>query len=254
MVTLPKISVITVVYNRIHDIRFTLESVVSQQYSNLEYIVIDGGSADGTKDILKSYASKIDILISEQDEGIYDAMNKGLSKSTGEYVIFINGGDQFYNLTVLYDIFKEIGDTLPDIIYGECLVIDRQRQPMALRSVYYDRPLPYEANADTFRYGTTISHQSFMVRKKLAPKYDLRYRYSSDVDWMLRCMELAKDSKKTSFIISSFVYGDSSKESFEKSQWERFLIFGRHYGWLKTLYYHVVIAMRAARIKLLNSR
>ncbi len=241
MLSLPKISVITVVFNRVKDIEYTIESVAYQQYSSIEYIVVDGNSTDGTQDILNKYASKIDILISEPDEGIYDAMNKGLNNATGDYVLFMNGGDQFYNHTVLYDIFLQVGDRHPDIIYGECQVIDRQRQPMALRSDFYRRALPAKAIPEAYRYGTSISHQSFLARRPIVPKYDLRYQYSSDIDWMLTCMENASESMKVDVVISSFVYGDSSKEHVEKSQWERFLIFGKHYGWLQAIYYHVVI-------------
>lgn len=251
MKSLPKISIITIVFNRVYDIEYTLESVVYQQYSNIEYIVIDGNSSDGTQNILAKYASKIDILISEPDKGIYDAMNKGLSHATGDYVLFMNGGDQFYNHTVLYDIFLQIRDIehYPDIIYGECQVIDKQRQPMALRSSFYRRALPVKAIPEAYRYGTSISHQSFLVRKAIIPKYDLRYRYSSDIDWMLKCMGNAAESMKVDVVISSFVYGDSSKEHIEKSQWERFLIFGRHYGWINTFYYHIVIVAKAVKNK-----
>jgi hypothetical protein len=245
--SLPKISIITIVYNRVQDIEYTLESVVYQQYSNIEYIVIDGNSSDGTQHILAKYATKIDILISEPDKGIYDAMNKGLTHATGDYVLFMNGGDQFYNHTVLYDIFLQVGDIeeVPDIIYGECQVIDRQRQPMALRSSFYRRALPAKATPDAYKYGTSISHQSFMAKRAIVPLYDLRYTYSSDIDWMLKCMEKSSESSKVNVIISSFVYGDSSVEHIEKSQWERFLIFGRHYGWFRACFYHLVIAAKA---------
>ena len=102
-----KISVITVCYNDRERIEKTILSVLSQSYGNLEYIVIDGGSTDGTVDIIKKYANRIAYFVSESDEGIYDAMNKGLRKAVGEWVCFLNAGDLFVSESVLNTIFDE---------------------------------------------------------------------------------------------------------------------------------------------------
>ncbi len=91
-----KFSIITIVYNRVNDIEFTLKSITEQTYPNIEYIVIDGKSNDGTTSIIEKYRDKIHCYISEEDQGIYDAMNKGLRNSTGDYVLFINGGDSLH--------------------------------------------------------------------------------------------------------------------------------------------------------------
>lgn len=101
-----KISIITVVYNDSFNIERTLLSVINQTFESKEYIVIDGGSTDGTLSILQNYKDKIDILVSEPDKGIYDAMNKGIKKATGEWIIFMNSGDIFYNQAVLSNIFN----------------------------------------------------------------------------------------------------------------------------------------------------
>jgi glycosyltransferase involved in cell wall biosynthesis len=92
----PVLSVITIVYNNARDIDRTLLSVLNQIYDGIEYIVVDGASNDGTLEIIKRYESRIAKLISEKDKGIYDAMNKGLALATGDYVIFMNSGDEFY--------------------------------------------------------------------------------------------------------------------------------------------------------------
>ena len=93
----PKLTVITIVYNNVHDIERTVLSVLNQSYTNIEYLLIDGASNDGTLEILKQYEGRIGKLVSERDKGIYDAMNKGLSLATGDYVLFMNSGDEIYS-------------------------------------------------------------------------------------------------------------------------------------------------------------
>ena len=92
--TSPKISIITIVYNNVRDIEHTILSVLNQTYDNIEYIIIDGASTDGTLDVINKYRGSIDVIVSEKDKGIYDAMNKGLSKATGDYVLFLG----YYNI------------------------------------------------------------------------------------------------------------------------------------------------------------
>ena len=111
----PLISVVTVSYNAVTTIEKTILSVINQNYSNIEYIVIDGGSIDGTVDIIKKYADKITYWVSEPDKGIYDAMNKGIIVATGEWINFMNTGDTFYNENVFSEIF-ELNSYTEDVI------------------------------------------------------------------------------------------------------------------------------------------
>ena len=97
----PKISIITVSFNAVKVIEETIVSVINQTYTNVEYIIIDGGSTDGTVDIIKEYADKISYWVSESDKGIYDAMNKGGIKALGDFLYFLNAGDSFYNKSSL---------------------------------------------------------------------------------------------------------------------------------------------------------
>ncbi|MDD6001602.1 MAG: glycosyltransferase family 2 protein [Bacteroidales bacterium] len=115
-----KISVITVCFNSLEMLKKTMQSVDSQTYTNYEYIVIDGNSTDGTLDFLKNYEGKLTKYVSESDQGIYDAMNKGVKMSSGDYVIFLNAGDLFADATTLEKIFKDkIYDS--DVIYGDVI-------------------------------------------------------------------------------------------------------------------------------------
>ena len=118
----PKISIITVVYNGRQYIEDTILSVINQQYSNFEYIIVDGNSNDGTQEVIKKYDSKIDYWVSENDSGIYDAMNKGIEIASGDWVIFMNCGDTFYNDQILEDVFTKKLDTDVKLLYGGCKV------------------------------------------------------------------------------------------------------------------------------------
>ena len=115
----PKISVVTVCYNAVNDIEKTILSVINQTYPNIEYLIIDGGSKDGTMDIVNKYKDKIDVIVSEPDKGIYDAMNKGIDRATGDWINFMNAGDMFWEKDSILKVFAASGvDDSLDVIYG----------------------------------------------------------------------------------------------------------------------------------------
>ncbi|WP_346316642.1 glycosyltransferase family 2 protein [Chitinophaga sp. YIM B06452] len=118
------ISVITVVYNDVSNIEATIQNVLMQDYAGIEYIVIDGGSTDGTVDVIRRYSGKIRYWVSEKDRGIYDAMNKGIKEVSGEYAIFMNSGDKFFNPAVISSIFNKdiIWANKPAVIYGNTCI------------------------------------------------------------------------------------------------------------------------------------
>lgn len=120
-----KISVVTVCFNAVKELEETMLSVLGQDYADVDYIVIDGGSTDGTVDIIRKYADRLAYWVSEPDKGIYDAMNKGIAAATGDYINFMNAGDKFANPSVLNEVAKFLGAKRPDILYGDVLIKER---------------------------------------------------------------------------------------------------------------------------------
>ncbi|MEI3801754.1 MULTISPECIES: glycosyltransferase family 2 protein [unclassified Chitinophaga] len=173
------ITVITVVYNDCTHIEETIKSIVNQTYKEIEFIIIDGASVDGTVDIIKKYERSIDYWVSEKDKGIYDAMNKGIAVATGAYTIFMNSGDTFYNEHVLADIFNqpEIQQELPDIIYGDTYI--RHRPYLVLKKA---DQVPVSDNAMPF------CHQSVFIITSHLKKYhfNLSYRIIGDRELITR--------------------------------------------------------------------
>src|SRR3989344_1701590 len=148
----PKIRIITVVYNAKSLIERTIKSVLSQTYTNIEYIIIDGGSSDGTLEIAEKYQHDIAVILSGKDNGIYDAMNKGLSTATGDFVLFLNAGDELYSTEIISKILS-LGDA--DVYYGNTAVVNEKGV------VIGDRRLspPEELNWRSLKFGMCVSHQ-----------------------------------------------------------------------------------------------
>ena len=120
--TLPVVSIITIVYNGAETIEKTIKSVAALTYPHVEYIVVDGGSKDGTVDLIQKYPSHIARWISEPDKGLYDAMNKGIDLATGQYLWFINSGDEAASPDILNQMFAQCADA--DVYYGNTMLID----------------------------------------------------------------------------------------------------------------------------------
>lgn len=132
----PKITVVTVCFNAVNEIEKTILSVINQTYDNIEYIVIDGGSKDGTVDIIKKYSNYLTYWVSEPDKGIYDAMNKGIAAASGDYINFMNAGDTFVSNTTV-DETRAIIEHDTDIIYGDYYILNRKKSPDPI----YKKPL-----------------------------------------------------------------------------------------------------------------
>jgi len=244
----PKLSVITIVYNNVRDIERTMLSVLEQTYTNIEYIIVDGLSNDGTLEVINKYQDRIGKFISERDKGIYDAMNKGLAIATGDYVIFMNSGDEFYAPDTVATVFASADDA--DIYYGETEMIDDNGQSLGQRR----HQAPAAFTWRSFRYGMSISHQAIYIRRSLTEPYDNRYQLSADIDWIIRAAKKAKKIVNVNGYVAKYLVGGMSKKKHRQSLQERFDIMKRYYGLGPTVFNHFVIAFNLGWYWLKNKR
>ncbi len=163
--TTPLISVITVVFNGAPQIRSTIESVLQQKRGDIEYIVVDGGSTDGTCDILKSFSSQLDYWVSEPDDGIYDAMNKAIDLAHGQFIYHLNIGDRLFRIPGLFD------ETVPQDVICIAGVVQTSANGLHMPSAGL-----------RLRFHNTLHHQGCFYRKTTLLRYDLRYKVFSDFD------------------------------------------------------------------------
>lgn len=232
----PKLSVITIVYNNVKDIERTMLSVLHQTYPNIEYIIVDGASKDGTAGVIDKYKSRLAKFISEPDNGIYDAMNKGLALATGDYVLFMNSGDEIYAPETVTEVFETAASA--DIYYGETEMYNEQWESLGQRR----HCAPEIFNWKSFRYGMSVSHQAIYVKRSLAQPFDLRYKYSSDIDWIIKAAKNASSIVNTHMYVAKYLVGGISKKKHFASLRERFRIFSKYYGLIPNLINHLFIA------------
>ncbi len=237
----PLFSVITVTYNAGKNLETTLQSVCEQHDARIEYIVVDGGSTDGTLKIIERYSSFIARWISEPDQGLYDAMNKGIKLATGDYVWFLNAGDTIRNTEVVRQM-SEIAERedFPDILYGETDLVDVQGNFIAERRL----KAPERLNWKSFRMGMLVCHQAFIVKRERAPLYDLTYRLSGDFDWCIRCMKTAGRIVNTHLRLVNYLYEGLTTRNRKASLKERYRIMVKYYGWLPVTSLHIWFAIR----------
>ena len=179
-----KLSIITINYNNRDGLRKTIESVVNQTWQEFEYIIIDGGSTDGSVEVIKEYADRIDYWVSEPDKGIYDAMNKGIDQAKGEYCLFMNSADTIYEKTTLEKVNAELDGT--DIISGKTIT--------DTRTVLTPPPIINFS----FLYQSMINHQSMFICSAIMKKhkYDTSYKIVSDWKFLIECLVLNNGTYK----------------------------------------------------------
>ncbi len=238
----PIFSIITVTYNAAQWLERTVLSILSQSYPHIEYIIVDGGSTDGTVDIIKQYESGLAYWVSEPDNGLYDAMNKGLRKATGEYVWFINAGDTLFSMDTIQQMAAIIQKkkVLPDVIYGETAITDKSGKQVAMRRLKAPEKLTWKS----FRMGMLVCHQSFIARRAIAPEYDLQYRFSADYAWCIDCLKKSRRITNTRMTLANFLEAGMSEANRKASLQERYQIMCLHYGKVTTALLHGWFAIR----------
>ena len=259
----PKFTIITVTYNAEHTLERTLLSVASQTYPNIEHLIVDGVSGDGTLTLIQEYAESNSVcahpheiqFIREPDKGLYDAMNKGIENAHGDYLVFLNAGDKFHSHDTIEQVvngisstYKDVDDSKgwPAVIYGETDLVDNDGVFLRHRRLQAPKRLHWRK----FLNGMLVCHQSFYVRTDLAFKhlYNLRYRFSADFDWCIRIMQDAQKQglalHNTKTILTDYLSEGMTTKNMRKSLLERLRIMCRHYGFLVTMRQHLWFVMR----------
>ena len=235
-----KISVITICYNAEKELHATFESVRKQDQACFEYVVIDGASNDASQTLFSESEDIIDLLISEPDEGIYDAMNKGMANSKGDYFWFMNAGDTFYSSDTIRLVHQKLAQGNLRGIYGDAMLVDANYRELGLRR----GSAPSTLQTGSLKFGMDVCHQAFVVHRDCAPEYDLQYKIAADIDWMIKILKSCGPFHKHDIIYCNFLEGGFSSEVFRKSWKERFRVLTKHYGLFPNLMNHLYISMR----------
>ena len=256
-----KITVITITYNAAQVVERTLRSVLHQGYEDVEHLIIDGASTDGTLALAEAYKRESDesgrghkvIIKSEPDEGIYDAMNKGLTQASGDYVVFMNAGDFFPNDDTLEQIahrchLNELpSDSLPAVLYGNTDIVDGEGRYLHPRRLQPPAKLTWRS----FRKGMLVCHQAFYARTDLAKnvQYDTQYRYSADVDWCIRVMKeadrMALPLYNIGMVVANYTQEGETTRHHRESLRERYRVMASHYGQVTTFLMHCWFIIRS---------
>ena len=237
----PKFSIITVTYNAAQVLEDTIQSVITQTYKGVEYIIIDGGSKDGTLDIINRYKTHIHTVISEPDKGLYDAMNKGIRVATGDYICFLNAGDALHeDDTLLLMVHSITGEVLPDVLYGETQLVDEEGHFVRMRRLSAPEQLTWKS----FQKGMLVCHQAFFARRELVEPYDLHYRFSADFDWCIRIMKKSHNLHNTHLTLIDYLNEGMTTRNHKASLKERFHIMCKHYGYVSTVLHHIGFVFR----------
>lgn len=252
-----KFTIVTCTYNAEAVLQRTLDSVMKQTYCNIEHLIIDGVSKDKTLTMVKAYQHKNDVgesaheilVFSEPDKGLYDAMNKGIDRATGDYLIFLNAGDVFPSEDTLEFVEGCVGEgeELPGVLYGDTDIVNMDGHFLRHRRLTPPKRLSWHS----FMWGMLVCHQSFYARADIAKgiHYNLDYRFSADVDWCIRIMrESARRHlplRNVNAVITNYLDGGMSVQNHKASLKERFQVMRSHYGLLTTLFVHAWFAVRS---------
>ena len=251
-----KFTIVTCTFNAEHELQRTLDSVFHQSYADVEHLILDGLSSDRSVEMAQTYKQRSDeartghevVVCSERDSGLYDAMNKGIARAAGDYIVFLNAGDTFPSEATLEHIAHSIGDgeALPGVIYGDTDIVNDEGRFLRHRRLQPPAKLTWRS----FRNGMLVCHQAFYALTTLAKDnpYNLNYRFSADVDWCIRVMKEAERRhlmlKNVDEVVVNYLDGGMTEKNHRASLRERFSVMRRHYGLPLTLIMHVWFAVR----------
>ena len=232
----PLFSIITVTYNAAETLPATLASVKEQSCKLYEYIVMDGVSKDNTVQLATDANITNARIISSPDKGLYDAMNKAIDVATGEYLIFLNAGDAFHSPDTLQKIADVImNHDFPGIVYGQTQLVNANRQRIGDRHL----TAPKELTLKSFAEGMLVCHQAFIALRRIVGHYDLRYRFSADYEWCIRCLQHSRNNVYIPHTIIDYLSEGLTTANRKASLKERFKIMCYYYGTIPTVLRHL---------------
>lgn len=240
----PALSIITVCFNVELTLRECLHSIVREKTSDIEYLVIDGASTDGTLAIVREYQEFIDLFVSEPDGGIFEAMNKGLLEASGEFVAFLNADDVYLPgaiAAILDAIYK--GRAEVDVFYGDWIAVDANGVVHARRADH------------RLRYRYSLCHQAIAARRAIFPSpqgFDLRYRLCADFDLISRWQSEGARFRRLSQPLVRFSEAGASAKFIHKSAWESIIIALSRAQSPWVLVFAARIALYVARVNLIS--
>ncbi len=252
-----RITYVTITFNAGKVLQRTLDSVLRQDYPDIIHLIIDGASTDTTLQLVDNYIKQSNQadnghrvqITSEPDEGIYDAMNKGLRSLDGDYVCFLNAGDFLPapDITSRIAAAAEAEPLLPAVLYGDTDIVDGEG-----RFLHHRRLAPPEhLTWKSFRQGMLVCHQAFYARTDfaIATPYDRQYRYSADVDWCIRVMKAADKEKvpllNLKMVVANYTQEGQTTLHHRESLCERYRVMASHYGHIQTFLLHCWFILRA---------
>lgn len=268
----PLITIATVTYNAEAVLEQTLRSVEEQTFNDVEHIIIDGASSDGTLALSQTYKDRNEgrriVIISEPDNGLYDAMNKAIDIATGKYICFLNAGDKLHSPETLEHVAtsalskcrcganadcdimgcRSLGATectCVGIIYGDTDIVDENGNRLRSRRLSPPEKLTWKS----FRNGMLVCHQAFYANTAIVEKYNTQYRFSADFDWCIRAMKNAQKRGmcfvNTKKVLADYLSEGMTTANHKASLKERFNIIVSHYGLLTTIFQHLWFVARA---------
>ena len=242
---MPKFSIITVTYNAEKTLERTLQSVASQTCQDYEHLIIDGASTDGTVSLARQYQQET-AVVSEPDYGLYDAMNKAIGLARGDFLCFLNAGDKLHNADTLMLIANAASEGT-GVVYGYTDIVNSEGRFLHRRRLSPPTHLTWRS----FQSGMLVCHQTFYANRHIVKSYDLRYRFSADFDWCIRCMKegerLGLKNTLVEATLCDYLSEGMTTQNHRASLMERFRIMARHYGLYTTILQHVWFAIRAIR-------